>query len=237
MKRKVAKAYWYREGRASKKVGVENTLRKAAATRDLLLIETSSALAGEIPTVIQELERAGNGHRVELRQVESTSMQAFQSPAEQEMTVTTVLEWFDASFPGASGEEGSVGARSSGFRAGILVSPRSSAHAAAASGREHAPDATTAPFPFIVARGRSGTTLLRAMWDAHPQMAVPPESHFLVTMGRWRRRYESGRPLRRRSIRSRPREPIRIPAVGPGRRVGRKRLVETTSTLLPGGDA
>jgi predicted alpha/beta-hydrolase family hydrolase len=105
VKRKVAKAYWYREGRASKKVGVENTLREAAAGRDVLLIETSSALAGEIPAVIQDLQRASNGHRVELRQVESTSMQAFQSPAEQEMTVTTVLEWFDASFPGASGEE------------------------------------------------------------------------------------------------------------------------------------
>lgn len=48
------------------------------------------------------------------------------------------------------------------------------------------------PFPFIVARGRSGTTLLRAMFDSHPQMAVPPESHFIVTMGRRRRRYESG---------------------------------------------
>ncbi len=48
------------------------------------------------------------------------------------------------------------------------------------------------PFPFIVARGRSGTTLLRAMLDSHPRMAVPPESHFLVTMGRRRRRYEVG---------------------------------------------
>jgi hypothetical protein len=28
------------------------------------------------------------------------------------------------------------------------------------------------------------------MFDSHPQMAVPPESHFLVTMGRRRRRYE-----------------------------------------------
>ena len=75
------------------------------------------------------------------------------------------------------------------------MSSRSSAHAAAASGREHAPDATTAPFPFIVARGRSGTTLLRAMFDSHPDMAVPPESHFLVTMGLRRRRHERGRGL------------------------------------------
>jgi hypothetical protein len=50
----------------------------------------------------------------------------------------------------------------------------------------------TVPFPIIVARGRSGTTLLRAMLDSHPQMAVPPESHFLVRLGKRRRRYVRG---------------------------------------------
>jgi Sulfotransferase family len=35
------------------------------------------------------------------------------------------------------------------------------------------------PFPFIVGCGRSGTTLLRAMLDSHPDVAVPPESHFI----------------------------------------------------------
>jgi Sulfotransferase family len=39
-----------------------------------------------------------------------------------------------------------------------------------------------APFPFIVGCGRSGTTLLRAMVDAHPDVAVPPESHFVVAL-------------------------------------------------------
>jgi Sulfotransferase family len=38
------------------------------------------------------------------------------------------------------------------------------------------------PFPFIVGCGRSGTTLLRAMCDAHPDLAVPPESHFVVDL-------------------------------------------------------
>jgi hypothetical protein len=38
------------------------------------------------------------------------------------------------------------------------------------------------PFPFIVGCGRSGTTLLRAMCDGHPDLAVPPESHFVVSM-------------------------------------------------------
>ncbi len=35
------------------------------------------------------------------------------------------------------------------------------------------------PMPFIVGAPRSGTTLLRLMLDAHPAMAVPPETHFL----------------------------------------------------------
>jgi hypothetical protein len=45
------------------------------------------------------------------------------------------------------------------------------------------------PFPFIVGAPRSGTTVLRLMVDAHPAMAVPPESYFPVTLWPWRRRY------------------------------------------------
>jgi hypothetical protein len=46
------------------------------------------------------------------------------------------------------------------------------------------------PFPFIVGRGRSGTTLVRAMLDSHPHIAVPDESHFILVLARRRRRYE-----------------------------------------------
>ncbi len=35
------------------------------------------------------------------------------------------------------------------------------------------------PVPFVVGVGRSGTTLLRLMLDAHPDMAVPPETGFV----------------------------------------------------------
>jgi Sulfotransferase family len=38
---------------------------------------------------------------------------------------------------------------------------------------------TPAPAPFIVGVARSGTTLLRLMLDAHPRLAIPPETHFL----------------------------------------------------------
>jgi hypothetical protein len=35
------------------------------------------------------------------------------------------------------------------------------------------------PAPFIVGVGRSGTTLLRMMLDAHREMAIPPETYFV----------------------------------------------------------
>ena len=38
------------------------------------------------------------------------------------------------------------------------------------------------PFPFVVGESRSGTTLLRVMLDAHPSMAVPPESYFITEL-------------------------------------------------------
>lgn len=39
-------------------------------------------------------------------------------------------------------------------------------------------------FPFVVGCPRSGTTLLRAMLDARPDLAVPGEAHFLIPMAR-----------------------------------------------------
>jgi len=35
------------------------------------------------------------------------------------------------------------------------------------------------PAPFVVGVNRSGTTLLRMMLDAHPELTIPPETHFL----------------------------------------------------------
>ena len=35
---------------------------------------------------------------------------------------------------------------------------------------------------FVVGAARSGTTLLRLMIDCHPEFAIPPESHFVVTL-------------------------------------------------------
>src|SRR3954453_20185805 len=39
-----------------------------------------------------------------------------------------------------------------------------------------------APMPFIVGAPRSGTTLLRLMLDAHPELAIPPETYFVPNL-------------------------------------------------------
>jgi hypothetical protein len=40
------------------------------------------------------------------------------------------------------------------------------------------------PAPFVVGVARSGTTLLRLMLDAHPQLAIPPETHFIPKLAK-----------------------------------------------------
>ena len=40
-------------------------------------------------------------------------------------------------------------------------------------------DARREPVPFVVGMNRSGTTLLRMMLDAHPELTIPPETHFV----------------------------------------------------------
>jgi hypothetical protein len=42
-----------------------------------------------------------------------------------------------------------------------------------------APEVERRPAPFVVGLTRSGTTLLRMMLDAHPELTIPPETHFV----------------------------------------------------------
>lgn len=51
--------------------------------------------------------------------------------------------------------------------------------AGATNGHQAQPE--RAPFPIVVGCRRSGTALLRAMLASHPEVAVPPESRFLLT--------------------------------------------------------
>jgi hypothetical protein len=45
------------------------------------------------------------------------------------------------------------------------------------------------PFPFVVGSIRSGTTLLRLMLDAHPDLVIPPESYHVALLLDRRARY------------------------------------------------
>jgi hypothetical protein len=52
------------------------------------------------------------------------------------------------------------------------------------------------PFPFVVGCDRSGTTLVRAILNAHPALAVPSESYFPLYVLRQRSRFErAGGPI------------------------------------------
>jgi len=53
------------------------------------------------------------------------------------------------------------------------------------------------PMPFIVGAPRSGTTLLRLMLDAHPDLAIPPETSFVAAVSALT---ESGGDLRTRFL-------------------------------------
>lgn len=61
-----------------------------------------------------------------------------------------------------------------------------------------------APAPFVVGVNRSGTTLLRMMLDAHPELTIPPETHFIPEVIR-RANHENTRRRLIRSITKHPR--------------------------------
>jgi hypothetical protein len=48
--------------------------------------------------------------------------------------------------------------------------------------RRRDPASGRPPAPFVVGMNRSGTTLLRMMIDAHPELTIPPETHFVPSL-------------------------------------------------------
>jgi Sulfotransferase family len=51
-------------------------------------------------------------------------------------------------------------------------------------------EVSRSPFPFFVGCGRSGTTLIRVMFDAHPMMAIPPVTGLIKRLAQDRALYE-----------------------------------------------
>src|SRR5687768_9384687 len=68
-----------------------------------------------------------------------------------------------------------------------------------------------APAPFIVANPGSGTTLLRMMLDTHPDLAIPPETHFVPEL------IDTAREIRRANDRKPTGEEL-ASAIAAGRR-------------------
>ncbi len=54
-------------------------------------------------------------------------------------------------------------------------------------------EGTPPPAPFVVGATRSGTTLLRLMLDAHPDIAIPSETHFIPDLIKAREKHGASR--------------------------------------------
>ncbi|HKJ36685.1 MAG TPA: sulfotransferase [Solirubrobacterales bacterium] len=77
--------------------------------------------------------------------------------------------------------------------------------AAASRARRRISEEPRAPAPFVVGVNRSGTTLLRLMLDSHPEMTIPPETHFVPEMIRLARRDNTTRKRLVRAATDHPR--------------------------------
>lgn len=102
--------------------------------------------------------------------------------------------------------------------------PRTAARRVASRRRADAP-----PSPFIVGVGRSGTTLLRLMLDAHPELAIPPETHFIPrAMRACERASNEGRNPRRAFLRA-----LTTVETWPYHRLDEEQLRQRIETLDP----
>jgi hypothetical protein len=61
-------------------------------------METQGKTGAPPAPFVQAMAGFQDGHRLQVRGVESTSMKAFQSPSDQDVAVSSVIEWFTTSF-------------------------------------------------------------------------------------------------------------------------------------------
>jgi hypothetical protein len=117
--------YWRRQARSRRGNDVLEALRSVGRSKDLLLMETRSKLVGDMPRFVAELKANNPSHRIEMKGIDSTSMQAFQSLADQEVAVTSVVEWFERSFATRASSDGAGSADGAAVGASELADGRS----------------------------------------------------------------------------------------------------------------
>jgi alpha/beta superfamily hydrolase len=102
LKRIVERLYWKTQSGRGHGGPIVSALSEVGRTADIMLLETNSALAGDVPRFVVDLRRSGTGRRIELQGVDGTSLQAFRDLDSQRRLVDTIVRWFDETLPLAS---------------------------------------------------------------------------------------------------------------------------------------
>ena len=101
VKRIAQRQYWKTQSRKGHSGPIVAALSEVGRRAHILLMETNSALAGDVPRFAADLQRSGTGRRIELRGVEATTLQAFRDLESQRELVDVIVRWFDETFPPA----------------------------------------------------------------------------------------------------------------------------------------
>ncbi len=102
VKRIVERLYWKTQSRKGHSGPIVTALSEVGRRAHILLMETNSALAGDVPRFAADLRRSGTDRRIELRGVDGTTLQAFRDLESQRQLVEEIVRWFDETFPPAS---------------------------------------------------------------------------------------------------------------------------------------
>jgi hypothetical protein len=102
LKRVSERLYWKTQSRKGHGGPIVSALSEVGRRAHILLMETNSALAGDVPRFAADLRQSGTGRRIELRGVDATTLQAFRDLESQRELVDAIVRWFDETFPPAA---------------------------------------------------------------------------------------------------------------------------------------
>jgi dienelactone hydrolase len=103
--RRLAKRAWVRlQSRSGGVDLVAEALLQIGPRVDLLLLENKEM--GDLPQYAAALAQMPQTGRLEMRQLESTTLRAFEHPEDQEFAIESVVDWFTDSFRGATDDGG-----------------------------------------------------------------------------------------------------------------------------------